>query len=78
MQFKNIKENTGLITFEQLKQACIETYKDYLEQYDEEDLCREDNEISEAKSIDDLVNILDGLGFNRGEAYDFIFGAILK
>ena len=38
----------------------------------------DDSELDEASNIDELVNILDGLGFNGDEAYNFIFDAILK
>lgn len=69
------QKKTGLITFEQLKQACINEYKNY--SFDELDEV-EDSELDEATDIEELVNILDGLGFNGDEAYDFIFSAILK
>ena len=69
------QKETGLITFEQLKQACINEYKKY--SFDEEDET-EDSELDEATNIEELVTILDGLGFNGDEAYDFIFSAILK
>ena len=83
--------SSGLIRFGQLKQACIESYKEYAsdftdsvfggkyyvrngEIYDNEAL----NELNQAKNVGELVNILDGLGFNGKEAYDFIFDSILK
>ena len=69
------QKETGLITFKKLKQACINEYKNY--SFDEEDEV-EDSELDEATDIEELVNILDGLGFNGDEAYDFIFNAILK
>ena len=69
------QKKTGLITFEQLKQACINEYKNY--SFDELDEV-EDSELDEATDIEELVNILDGLGFNGDEAYDFIFSVILK
>ena len=69
------QEKTGLITFEQLKQACINEYKEY--SFDEEDEV-EDSELDEATDIEELVNILDGLGFNGNEAYNFIFNSIMK
>ena len=76
----NENENpTGLITFEQLKQACINNYREYISDISDSD--DEDNdaiEIEEAGNIDELVNILDGMGFNGDEAYDFIFSSILK
>ena len=73
-----LKENTGLITFEQLKQACSNSYKEYYLTFFYHHLPQEDNEIDKAEGLDDLVNILDGLGFNGNEAYDFIFDSILK
>lgn len=70
------QKETGLITFEQLKQACIDEYKKY--SFDEVTGEVEDSELDEATNMEELVNILDGLGFNGDEAYDFIFSAILK
>jgi hypothetical protein len=66
-----IKENTGLITFEQVKQACIDVYNNIVDSYDK-------TEIDDADNIEELVSILDGMGFNGYEAYDFIFDSILK
>jgi len=81
LQKSLLKENTGLITFEQLKQACIESYNEYSnsftndgEIYDDEIL----SELNKASDMDELVNMLDGLGFNGNEAYNFIFDSILK
>ena len=67
----------GLITFKQIKQACIENYEDSIsgfEEYDSQEL----SELSEVNNISELVDALDGLGFNGTEAYDFIFDSILK
>ena len=78
------EENTGLITFEQLKQAVFTLYKEYSGgNVDAEDSFFGDNtdtenEIQSANDITELVSILDGLGFNGYEAYDFIFDSILK
>jgi hypothetical protein len=75
----NENENTGLITFEQLKQACVNNYMEYVSDVSDSD--DEDNdavEIKGAGNIDELVNILDEMGFNGDEAYDFIFDSILK
>jgi hypothetical protein len=36
------------------------------------------NEIQSANNVSELVNILDGMGFNSNEAYGFIFDSILK
>jgi hypothetical protein len=69
------QEKTGLITFEQLKQACINEYKEY--SFDEEDEV-EDSELDEATNIDELVSILDNLGWDNEEAYNFIFNSIMK
>ena len=38
----------------------------------------EDSEFLGVNNIDELVNRLDGLGWNGSEAYDFIFDAILR
>jgi len=67
------EENGGLITFDQVKQAVSTLYKDYSGgEIDSE------NDIQSTNDIDELVNVLDSLGFNETEAYDFIFDAILK
>jgi hypothetical protein len=75
---ENQDSSTGLITFEQLKQACIENYSEYISDMTDGNQSLDDSELDEASNIDELVNILDGMGFNGDEAYDFIFGAILK
>jgi len=72
------EENTGLITFEQLKQACVKNYIEGIEDLDDYDYRETIDGINEAEDIDDLINMLDGLGFNGYEAYDFIFNSILK
>jgi hypothetical protein len=66
------------LTFEELKQNCVDNYQSYLEIYDEEDICQENNEINNASNMNELINILDGLGFNNNEAYEFIFNSILE
>jgi hypothetical protein len=79
---QSIKEqqNTGLITFEQLKQACIESYNEYLNpSTDDSEIYNEViGDLGQATNVDELVNMLDGRGFNGNEAYNFIFGSILK
>jgi len=71
--------DTGLITFDQVKQACAEKYKEYTQiDFSEEALGGVDKEIMKAKNMDQLVDVLDGLGFNGDEAYEYIFNAILK
>jgi tryptophanyl-tRNA synthetase len=77
---KNIKEetNTGLITFEQLKQSCIESYKEYLEEYDSDEDEAVMESFDEVVNMEELLDLLDGMGFNGNEAYDFIFDSILK
>ena len=68
---------TGLITFEQVKQAVESSYSEFLEDIDDgnED---EGGYFDEATDVNELVDILDGLGFNGDEAYEFIFDSILK
>ena len=71
----------GLITFEQVKQACINEYSKYSENFTDSGEMYDDeilNEINSATNIDELVNILDGMGFGGNGAYDFIFDSILK
>jgi hypothetical protein len=77
---KSLKEqtNTGLITFEQLKQSCIESYKEYLEEYDSDEYEFIMGSFDEVVNMEELLDLLDGMGFNGNEAYDFIFDAILK
>ncbi len=73
--------SSGLIRFGQLKQACIESYNRYASDFTDDGEIYDDevlNELNQAKNVDELVNILDGLGFNGKEAYDFIFDSILK
>jgi hypothetical protein len=79
-QISEVNEN-GLITFEQVKQACINEYSKYSENFTDDGEMYDDeisNEISQATDINELVNILDGMGFNGNGAYDFIFDSILK
>jgi hypothetical protein len=74
MQTENI---TGLITFEQLKQAIESSYAEFLKDVDDDNE-GEGGYFDEAIDINELVDILDGLGFNGDEAYEFIFDSILK
>jgi hypothetical protein len=74
MQTENI---TGLITFEQLKQAIESSYAEFLKGVDDDNE-GEGGYFDEATDINELVDILDGLGFNGDEAYEFIFDSILK
>jgi hypothetical protein len=74
MQTENI---TGLITFEQLKQAIESSYAEFLKDV-EDDNEGEGGYFDEATDINELVDILDGLGFNGDEAYEFLFDSILK
>jgi len=64
--------NTGIISFGQLKGAVVENY---VENGTDDEL--NGMLIINARNIDELVNVLDGLGFNGKEAYDFIFESIL-
>jgi hypothetical protein len=74
MQTENI---TGLITFEQLKQAIESSYAEFLKDVDDDNE-GEGGYFDDATDINELVDILDGLGFNGDEAYEFIFDSILK
>jgi hypothetical protein len=74
MQAENI---TGLITFEQLKQAIESSYAEFLKDVDDDNE-GEGGYFDEATDINELVDILDGLGFSGDEAYEFIFDSILK
>ena len=74
MQAENI---TGLITFEQLKQVIESSYAEFLKDVDDDNE-GEGGYFDEATDINELVDILDGLGFNGDEAYEFIFDSILK
>lgn len=77
------QNDKGLITFEQLKQACIENYTNYIDNFsdaDDDEIYYDEisKELNQVANIDELVNILDGMGFNGNGAYDFIFDSILK
>ena len=79
-QVSEVNED-GLITFEQIKQACINGYNEYSENFTDDSEMYDDeisNEIDQATNIDELVSILDGMGVSGNEAYDFIFDSILK
>jgi len=73
---------TGIIRFGQLKQAVAENYDRYISDFIDNEEIYDDrlpmlNELNKANNVEELVNILDGLGFNGIEAYDFIFDSIL-
>jgi len=71
----------SLITFEEIKRACLNDYIKYCEVLDCEVLDIELpilDEFESASNIEELVNILDNMGFNNEEAYDFIFNCIIK
>jgi hypothetical protein len=73
------EENTGLITFEQIKQACVEKSKEYTQfDFGEKASRSASKEIMRAKNMKQLINVLDGMGFNGEEAYEFVFDAIVK
>jgi hypothetical protein len=59
-----------LITFEQIKKAVIHEYG-FIDKDDAK-------EFKEATNIDELVSILDNLGWDNEEAYNFIFNSIMK
>ena len=74
--------SSGLITFEEIKQAVENEYITIEMEAmggEEEDYIGDiKRDFDECTSIDDLVRVLDGLGFNGDEAYDYIFDSILK
>ena len=59
-----------LITFEQIKKAVVHEYG-FIDKDDTK-------EFEEATNIDELVSILDNLGWDNEEAYNFIFNSIMK
>lgn len=65
------QKETGLITFEQLKQACFNEYG-----------FEDDEEIIElfenASNVDELLGVLDDLGYDCNEEIGFVLRAILK
>ena len=68
------KNNTGLITFNQIKLACAKKYSDISGGEDNEN----QEDILSAVDMNELLSILDSLGFNGDEAYEFIFDSIIK
>jgi hypothetical protein len=59
-----------LITFEQIKQAVVDEYG-----FDDDFAIEQ---FEEATNIDELVGVLDMLGYPNEEAYNFIFNSIMK
>ena len=68
---KKSSSSSGLITFDQLKQAVFQEYGFE----DDEDVIESFKEVND---LGDLVMLLDDLGYNDEEAYEFIIKAILK
>jgi hypothetical protein len=68
---KKPSSSSGLITFDQLKQAVFQEYGFE----DDEDVIESFKEVND---LGDLVMLLDDLGYNDEEAYEFIIKAILK
>lgn len=68
---KKSRSSSGLITFDQLKQSVFQEYGFE----DDEDVIEAFKEVS---NLDGLVMLLDDLGYNDEEAYEFIIKAILK
>jgi hypothetical protein len=69
------------LTFEQVKNNVVIHYKEFVKLLEDNNTISEENEyginlILEADDINDLVNVLDGLGWGD-EAYDFILGSII-
>ena len=74
---KEENSSKGLITFEQLKQAIESFYAEFSGDEDNDNE-NEGGYFDEATDVNELVYILDELGFNGDEAYEFIFDSILK
>jgi len=68
---KKSSSSSGLITFDQLKQSVFQEYGFE----DDEDVIESFKEVND---LGDLVMLLDDLGYNDEEAYEFIIKAILK
>jgi hypothetical protein len=68
---KKSSSSSGLITFDQLKQSVFQEYGFE----DDEDVIESFKEVN---NLGDLVMLLDDLGYNDEEAYEFIIKAILK
>lgn len=65
------------LTFEQVKQMVYDNFIDGIE----EDILEEEGdevEILKAESIGDLIDFLDGMGFNGYEAFEFILESIIE
>jgi hypothetical protein len=73
----NEQTNAGLITFEQLKQACIDEYLQHIPDGNDEDEVVMEG-FDEVTNMEELIDLLDGMGYNGYEAFEFIFDAILK
>jgi hypothetical protein len=72
---------TGL-TFQEVINSVAASYKEFVGTEEDtleisEEIQEDINLILEAEDIEDLTNILDRLGFNKNEAYDFIFESII-
>ena len=66
----------GLITFEQLKQACIENYTENTNNLSGDSEFSDDEaerELNNATNINELVDMLKGVFHYDNGAYDFIF-----
>ncbi len=59
-----------LITFEQIKQAVVDEYG-----FDDDFAIEQ---FEEATNIDELVGVLDMLGYPNEDGYNFIFNSIMK
>ena len=65
------------LSFEQVRQLVYNYYREGIpEEWKEES--ENGIEIMDAGSIDELVEILDGLGFNGYEAFEFILESIIE
>ena len=74
-----------MIKFEQINEACIREYTNYIigvgessGRYNEILRKHAKEEFSGDECLDDLLNTLDGLGFSGREGMQFIFDSIIE
>ena len=83
---ETFKNNKMKLEFKEIKNAVAKSYLEFtdvvpkteLKQYQAE-FDQVSKQILESENLDELINILDGLGFNKAsESYGSIFDSILK
>jgi hypothetical protein len=66
------------MTFKELKEKVALSYMEYLDFLSPDEQNEYVSVIFEADSVSQIVYILDGMGFNGDEAYEFIIESILE